>query len=54
MLVQPTREGFGKYDYLAPVPPNRKWGQITIQKFVNKYKLTNTQIYVNYMFTICR
>ena len=37
MLVQPTREGFGKYDYLAPVPPNRKWGQITIQKFVNKY-----------------
>ena len=38
MLVQPKQEGFtGKYDYLAPIPPDLSWGQITIQKFVDKY-----------------
>jgi hypothetical protein len=38
MLVQPKVEGLvmGKYDYLAPIP-NLSWGQITIQKFVDKY-----------------
>jgi hypothetical protein len=37
MLLQPKVEGFGTYDYLAPIPPDLSWGQITIQKFVDKY-----------------
>ena len=36
MLLQPTIEGFGKYDYLAPILP-KPWGKNTIQKFVDKY-----------------
>jgi len=47
MLIQPKMEGFtiGKYDYLSPIPLDLTWGQITIQKFVDKYnEMGNEQL----------
>jgi hypothetical protein len=38
---KPTSPLIGEFEYLAPIPPDNRWTQDTIDKFVDKYNSVN-------------
>ena len=41
LSFKPTSPLIGEFEYLAPIPPDNRWTQDTIDKFVDKYNSVN-------------